>query len=110
MKPLLTLILLVAITNGCARFTTTQKDLRYVIVTNITANATHTATAPSTEITTRATAWTFWDSRSALSRFKAIQSAQSQSATVGELVQETSGTNAVQVLKELNKIISALPK
>jgi hypothetical protein len=106
MKPLLTLILLVAITNGCARFTTTQKDLRYVIVTN----ATHTATAPSTEITTRATAWTFWDSRSALSRFRAAQTDKSQSATVGELVQETSGTNAVQVLKELNKIISALPK
>lgn len=68
---------------GCARFVTTQTDTR---------NGTNTA------ITTRVKATTFFDSKSALTAFKASQTEKSQSATVGSLNQETSGSNAVNMV------------
>lgn len=85
---------------GCASFSTTQEDLSYDEFTG----------AATRKIVTRAASRTFFDAKSQLARFKATQTDKSQSAQVGELGQETSGTNAVQVLDRLYKIVSALPK
>ena len=102
-KPLL-LIAAVCLA-GCSTFNTTQTDKSYELQpgktgTNITFR----------EITTKATARTFWDARSALANFKATQTDKTQSATVGALNNESSGTNAVTVLKEIRGIVEALPK
>lgn len=70
--------------SGCARFSTTQTDTR---------NETETT------ITTKASAWTFFDSKSALATWKATQSEKSQGASVGGLSQESSGTNAVNLIE-----------
>lgn len=96
----------VGLVTGCASFVTDQRDISYEAVTN----GTKTTSVPTREITTRAKARTFWDAKSALARFAAAQSDKSQSARVGELGMETSGTNAVRVLQELRGIVQALPK
>jgi len=76
---------------GCAQFTTTQ-----------------TETSPERTITTRAAAWTFLTSRSALANFKASQTDKSQSAAVGSLVQESSTTNLAANADALTRLIQAL--
>lgn len=83
----LTITLLALTLVGCARFTTIQTDV-----------------SPERTITTRATAWTFGTSKSALTSFKASQTDKTQGASVGSLNQESSGTNFVNVLKELNSL------
>jgi len=77
----------VFIATGCARFKTTQTDKRT------------DADGSVTEITTVVRATTFFDSKSGLADFKATQSEKQQGATVGSLNQESSGSNAVQILK-----------
>jgi hypothetical protein len=76
--------------SGCARFTTTQIDER----TNI-------QTGETTTITTKASSFTFFDSKSSLAKWKATQSEKSQGAEVGGLDQETSGTNTVDLIRAL---------
>jgi hypothetical protein len=95
MKKSLFLFALLA-TSGCARFTTVQEERRFGDDGKL-----------SGVITTRAASFTFFDSKSALANFKATQSAQTQSATVGSLNQETSGTNTVAVLEGIEKILKA---
>lgn len=68
---------------GCARFTTTQTDTR--------ENA---KTGEKTTIVMKATSTTFFDSKSALTAFKASQTDKTQGASVGSLNQESSDTNA----------------
>lgn len=68
---------------GCARFTTTQTDLSYE-QGQITR-----------QVTTRASALTFIESKSALANFKATQTDKTQSASVGQLSQESNSTNAI---------------
>ncbi len=82
---------------GCARFSTTQTDLRY-------ENG-----KPSTAITTRATAYTLFSSRSDLARWKATQSEKSQGAEVGGLSQQgaTNSAATVSALTELLKVLRA---
>lgn len=75
--------------SGCAKFITTQEDTSYDATTG---NKTRT-------ITTQASARTFFDANSQLAKFKATQTDKTQSATVGTLNQESSGSNAVQVLR-----------
>lgn len=103
MRALLTFVALASLT-GCARFTTTQTDLSYA------TNSTSASSAPLRKITTKASAFTFFDANSALSKFKAIQTDKSQSASVGDLSQSSSGTNAVEVLDRIVRIMQALPK
>lgn len=79
--------LLVAV--GCSHFSTKQTD-----ISTTDENGTTTRT-----ITTTASANTFFDGRSSLASFKATQTDKTQGASVGSLSQETSGTNAVNVLK-----------
>ena len=81
---------------GCSAFTTTQVDL--------------TRPNGGKLIATRARAITFFDSKSELSKFKATQTDKTQSAAVGSLNQEASGTNAVQFLEALAKLAAAVPK
>jgi len=76
---------------GCARFSTRQSDTSY-------ENG-----QPVRTITTRATSTTFFDSQSALAKFKAIQTDKSQSASVGSLNQEASGTNAALLVESVTK-------
>lgn len=81
---------------GCSHFATTQKDLNYE------------AGQPTREITTKASAYTFWDSKSALANFKASQTDKTQSASVGSLNQEASGTNTAATLKALADLLNAV--
>ena len=89
MKRTLTVIAALALTVGCARFTTKQTDIRYE------------AGNPATAITTKASAWTFFSAKSNLQNFKAKQSESAQSADVGSLAQEASGTNVVHALEAM---------
>lgn len=81
---------------GCARFSTKQTDTR---------NKDGTTT-----ITTKATSYTLFESKSQLSNFKATQTEKSQSAAVGSLSQEASSTNVVAVLEAVAKIVQSVPK
>lgn len=83
---------------GCARFGTTQTDNSYGPDGKIQRS-----------ITTHASTYTFFDSNSKLSSFKASQTDKTQSASVGSIEQGSSGTNFVQSLKEVKEIIQALP-
>ncbi len=69
--------------SGCARFSTRQTDI----------STTNEYGQPKRTITTTATATTFWDSSSALAKFKANQTDKSQSASVGTLDQTATSTN-----------------
>lgn len=76
---------------SCARFTTKQADV-----------------SPERTITTKAMAWTFFESSSKLSSFKAVQTDKSQAATVGSLDQSASGTNVVAALNVIATIIDKI--
>ena len=86
-------LLAIVILCGCAHFTTKQQEVR---------NDTQT------QITTKATAWTFFDSKSQLSNFEAKQSAATQSAKVGSLTQESQGTNAAATVNALAELLKAI--
>ena len=91
MKKLIPVLALLALC-GCARFTTRQLDER-----------TNAKTGEKTTVTTRASSWTFFDSKSSLAKWKATQSEKSQGAEVGGLAQESSGTNVVSILEAVAK-------
>ncbi len=83
---------------GCARFSTNQSDVSYESGKKVRV------------ITTKATAHTFFDAKSELAKFSALQTDKSQSAKVGNLNQASSGTNAIEVLKQMTELAKALPK
>ena len=93
---LLLLLVLGFSLGGCAQFSTTQTDLSY-------ENG-----KPQRKITTRATTSTLFESKSALTNFKASQTDKTQGASVGSLTQESSGTNAVAALQSIAKILELL--
>ena len=82
---------------GCARFSTTQKDIR------------HESDGSRNEITTRATGWTLFSASSSLASWKATQTEGEQGAEVGNLVQQ-GGTNGVATLDALGRVLGNLPK
>jgi len=92
MKRNLLPILLVLGVAGCARFSTRQVDLSY-----------GTDGKPSRQITTRASATTFFEAKSALASFKASQTDKTQSATVGGLNQESTASNAVRIAEAVTE-------
>lgn len=81
--------------SGCARFGTTQTDIRY--------NEDGTV---SSKVTTKASSYTLLDSKSALANWKATQGAETQNAEVGALSQEANSTNSVAVLRAIADILS----
>lgn len=91
------MLLVVVLIAGCARFTTTQKDIRYDDAGEVAGM-----------IVTRATCTTFMNSRSALANFKATQTEKTQSASVGSLAQESTATNVVSALNALARIAEAV--
>ena len=91
MKTLLPCVVLATLC-GCARFSTTQTDIR--------SNA---ETKETTTVITRAASWTFFDSKSALAKWKATQSDNRQSAEVGGLSQQADGTNVVGLIEAVSK-------
>lgn len=87
-KTLLVAIGLMALM-GCARFSTTQIDFR---------------DETTTTITTKAASWTFFESKSTLAKWKALQSEKSQGAEVGGLAQSSSATtNLVDLIKAVTE-------
>lgn len=90
MRTLLLAILLAVTMAGCSSFSTKQTDTSY-------ENG-----LPLREITTRAKARTFFDAKSALTNFKANQTEKTQSAFVGGLNQETSGTNSIGLVEAVS--------
>lgn len=94
----LLMIITAVLAVGCGTFRTTQKESRY-------ENGKLTVV-----ILTKVSATTFFDSKSRLSHFRAMQTSKTQSATVGELTQEASATNLVQVLRATADIIEEIGK
>lgn len=84
---------------GCARFSTSQVENRVGEDGKLTGS-----------IKTKVAAWTFFDSKSNLGQFEAMQTEKTQRARVGSLTQESNGTNAVAMLNALANIAAALPK
>jgi len=95
MKKLIALIAVATLT-GCSHFTTTQKDLNYE------------AGQPIRQITTKASAYTFFESKSALANFKASQTDKTQGASVGSLNQESGGTNTAVTVNALVNLLNAV--
>jgi hypothetical protein len=87
MKKLIFLILSALSLAGCAHYTTTQSDTSYE------------KGIPSRTITTKVKVGTFFDAKSELAKSKAMQTDKTQSSALGGMSQETSGSNAVQVVK-----------
>lgn len=93
-KPLITLLLVLAFSAGCARFSTKQTEVRE---------------DEKTTITTKATSYTLFQGSSALTNWKAEQSEGSQGAEVGSLTQETqAGTNLTQSINAAAELIKVL--
>lgn len=93
---IIVVVLLAFASVGCARFTTTQSDTSYE------------KGLPVRTISTRATATTWFESKSALANFKASQTDKTQGASVGSLSQETNGTNAASTLREFRLLLETL--
>jgi len=91
MKALI-LIIVCAAFAGCSTFSTTQIDERL-----------NEQTGEKTKVTTKAAARTFFDSKSSLAKWTAKQSESTQSAEVGGLSQESSGTNFVNLIEAVSK-------
>lgn len=87
-------ILTALLLSGCARFGTSQKDQREEFNENGKVSS-------RTTITTKASSFTFFDSKSQLARWKAGQSESKQEAEVGELNQEAYGTNVVKAVEAI---------
>ena len=88
MKKLIITLIGVAALVGCARFSTIQKDISYE------------KGEPSREITTRATASTFFAAKSSLASWKARQTDKSQGASVGNLSQEADARTNLNAIVE----------
>lgn len=86
---MLMLCSMLAIT-GCSSFSTTQTDVSY------------DKGLPLRSVTTKAKARTFFDAKSALTNFKASQTDKTQSAFVGGLNQEATGTNAIGLVEAVS--------
>lgn len=95
MKRILTLVAALALTAGCASFTTTQTDTSY-----------DTNGQPARAITTKVKVRTLFDANSALAKSKASNTDKAQTAELGGLNQSSNTTNAVAALL----IISDLAK
>jgi hypothetical protein len=91
MKQILCAIVAAFALAGCARFTTTQTETR------------GDKNGETTEITTRVTATTFFDSRSALANFKASQTEKTQGASVGSLTQDAASTNLNTIVESVTR-------
>lgn len=96
MKAAYVIILALALA-GCARFHTKQTDQSF------TEDG-----KPLRSITTRAASSTLFTSKSQLANFKAQQTDKTQSATVGSLTQESSGTNTVEALRAIDSILGKI--
>lgn len=97
-KYILTLIVATSLT-GCASFSTNQVDER-----------TNETTGEKTKVSTKVTVRTFFDAKSQLANSKATQTEKSQGASLGAISNESSGTNAVNVLNAVGSLLQALPK
>jgi|SRR6185295_5930515 len=86
--PVTTLIFAILLTVGCAHF-------------NYSANETK---PDGTEIATKVKAFTFFDSKSELSKLKTSTTDKTQSLGIGTLNQEAEGSNAVNIV---NSVVSA---
>jgi hypothetical protein len=98
-KTLFTTLLAGCALCGCARFSTVQTDTSYDDTGAITR-----------KITTRASATTFFEAKSALATFRATQTDKTQSASAGGLNQEASATNLVHAIEATSHLIEEIGK
>jgi len=77
---------------SCARFSTTQIDHRENV-----------QTGEITTVTTKAASYTFFASTSRLASWKAEQSEDQQGAEVGDLNQESTATNLVDITESVSR-------
>ena len=99
MKRTLTAIAALALTVGCAHFSTQQSDISY-----------DDQGKPARAIETTVTAFTLFDANSALATSKAVNTDKSQSAILGGLNQSSTGTNVVEALKLAAQIAASAAK
>ena len=97
MKKTLFILLGALAFSGCARFGTKQTDVSY-----------GEDGKPQRSITTKAGSYTFFDSKSQLSNWKANQTDKSQTAAVGSLSQEASSTNLSANIGAVTELLKAL--
>jgi hypothetical protein len=88
MKKQTSLIIVLALLSSCARFSTIQRDISYE------------KGEPTREITTRATASTFFAAKSSLASWKASQTDKTQGASVGNLTQEADARTNLTAIVE----------
>lgn len=90
--------------SGCARFTTVQMDDSFKMKPR---SGSTNENIEVRKITTKATAYTFFASKSGLANWKAEQTDKKQSAEVGELNQASQviDTNAVEALRSIQEIL-----
>ncbi len=94
MKSMAPLVMVACLVGGCARFSTTQKDLLYENGEVRQAKTTH------------ATSYTLFSSKSSLASWKAQQTDKTQGATVGDLNQQ-GATNASAAFEAIGKVADA---
>lgn len=95
MKRQLSLLCLLLVLSGCARFSTKQVDVSYE----------YGAQYPTRKITTKASAIAFFESSSKLAQFKAANTDKSQTASISGLDQAANGTNVVAALNAIATIV-----
>lgn len=91
-------VLGIAALSGCASFRTSQTDK-----SEVREKIGETNRVTLREITTRASGRTFFEAKSALTEFKALQTDKTQSATVGKLANESTATNVAPVIEAVAK-------
>jgi hypothetical protein len=90
-------ILLLSLLPSCARFSTKQTDVSSTAKCGVTTRT----------ITTKATAYTLFTSKSQLTNWKAQQSDKTQGASVGLLSQESLNPIDTNVTAVVTKIVEA---
>ena len=99
MKRILSIAAVLALTAGCAQFSTQQTDTSY-----------GTNGLPIRAITTKVFVTDFLDSNSTLTKSKTINTDKSQSAELGGLNQSATGTNVVEALRLAASIAASAAK
>ena len=100
MKSLIISALALSLLTGCAALNTTQTNVTY-----------STNGVPQSSVTTKASAFSLFDSNNQVLKYHASQNTTNgQSVYVGGLDQSSSGTNAVAVLQLVTQLVGAASK
>lgn len=107
MKNIILTITIATLLTGCAGVRNNQADKSTTQTTTVYADRTVTE-IETRDITTETAATTFAASKQALSKWKVNQTDKTQSASVGELGQESNLAELLQALLALGKLAAAM--